>query len=99
MSTESPRIAQNRPFSEFRDEGLLWLVNRVVFHPRGYALAISFSKNDDGTTNYDDATGWSIMGDGSESWNMGADPTDEQRALYRAQSEDELFARVKALLR
>lgn len=29
-----------RPFAELRDSGLLWLINRVVFHPRGVALAL-----------------------------------------------------------
>ncbi|XVV35022.1 hypothetical protein ACQPXT_13640 [Streptomyces sp. CA-100214] len=29
-----------RRFAELRDSGLLWLINRVVFHPRGLALAL-----------------------------------------------------------
>ena len=29
-----------RPFLELSECGLLWLINRVVFHPRGLALAL-----------------------------------------------------------
>ena len=29
-----------RPFLEQSEAGLLWLINRVVFHPRGLALAL-----------------------------------------------------------
>lgn len=78
-----------RPFHELRDEGLLWLVNRVVFHPRGYALALHL--DDNGA-----ATGWSILGDGTEPWTMG-DPPPEALA-DGAMTEDELFDKVKAIL-
>ena len=54
-------MTEPRPFSELRPTGLLWLINTTVFHPRGYALALHF--DDDGN-----ATGWSLMGDGSEPW-------------------------------
>ena len=47
------------PFSELRPSGLLWLVNRAVFYPRGYALALVFDV--DGV-----ALGWHLQGDGSE---------------------------------
>jgi len=69
-----------RPFSELRDEGLLWLINTTVFHPRGYALAL----------HYDDdmnATGWSLVGDGSEPWQM-----------PNTSEVDALFLKTKALL-
>jgi len=82
-----------RPFTEFRDEGLLWLVNATVFHPRGYALALHFNED------HSEVSGWSLLGDGTESWYFDhADPTDEQREKYGAQSIDELFARAKALM-
>jgi hypothetical protein len=29
-----------QPLSALRESGLLWLINRVVFHPRGLALAL-----------------------------------------------------------
>jgi len=48
-----------RPFSELSSAGLLWLINRVVFHPRGFMLA--FHVNEVG-----EAIGWSLQGDGSE---------------------------------
>jgi hypothetical protein len=57
-----------RPFSELRDSGLLWLINRVVFHPRGYALALEMR---DGQ-----AVGWKLLGDGSEVWGF-APPEDD----------------------
>jgi hypothetical protein len=75
---------EQRPFEDMRDEGLLWLINRVVFHPRGYALA--FHLDDDGV-----ATGWSLMGDGSESWSMGPIPEGHP-------TEDDLFHSVSELL-
>lgn len=50
-----------RPLPELRSSGLLWLINRVVFHPRGYALGLHV--DDDGTV-----TGWSLQGDGREVW-------------------------------
>jgi hypothetical protein len=53
----------DRPFEDLRTTGLLWLINRAVFHPRGYALALTV---EDG-----EATGWSLMGDGSEPWEYG----------------------------
>jgi hypothetical protein len=73
-----------RPFSEFRDEGLLWLVNVTVFHPRGYALA--FGIDTEGNVN-----GWKLMGDGTEPWAFATD--DATRA-----STDALFARMKAAM-
>lgn len=78
--------------AELRDSGLLWLINRVVFHPRGYALALHFDDY------HEEVVGWSLLGDGTEVWTMGEDPTPEERAKYGALSEDELFALVKALL-
>lgn len=50
-----------RPFSDLRDTGMLWLINRVVFHPRGFALAIQ--RDDNG-----DAVGWAMQGMGDEVW-------------------------------
>lgn len=67
MSAYTP----GRPFSELVDEGLLWLINVTVFHPRGYALALHF---DDGG----DVTGWSLRGDGGEAWVMPDGPENDQ---------------------
>jgi hypothetical protein len=58
---DPPKENLPRPLSELRDTGLLWLINRVVFHPRGWALALH--------TDEDDAIiGWSLEGDGAEPW-------------------------------
>ena len=61
-----------RPFEDLSPSGLLWLINRVVFHPRGYALALE--ADDAGTI-----TGWKLLGDGREPWTMG-DEVDEANA-------------------
>lgn len=54
-----------RPFSELMDSGLLWLINRVVFHPRGFALGI----NDEG---------WTLQGDGASPWSF-TDDMDQEK--------------------
>lgn len=77
-----------RPFGELRTSGLLWLINRVVFHPRGYALALHFEGND--SSQLGACTGWSLMGDGTEPWSMGPSIADD---------EDRLFLLVKELLK
>ncbi len=73
-------VQQARSFRELRETGLLWLINRVVLHPRGFALALHF--DDDGN-----ATGWSLVGDGSEPW------------AFPHELEDELFQKVSELLK
>lgn len=50
----APLVDEPRPFEELRDTGLLWLVNRLAFHPRGVALAVH---TDDAGT----AHGWSLL--------------------------------------
>lgn len=61
---------------DLRADGLLWLINRTVFHPRGYALGM-----DDGK-----ATGrvaFTLYGDGSEPWRF--EISDEvENALFEA---------------
>ena len=64
---------QPRPFSEMSDEGLLWLINRCVFHPRGWALA--FHRDDDGSI-----SGWSMLGSGDDVWTFTAEADDEEFA-------------------
>lgn len=66
-----------RPWEELRESGLLWLINRVAFHPRGYALALHIQ---DGK-----AVGWELLGDGGEPWQY-ADEVDERDALARAEA-------------
>ncbi len=50
-------------FNEMRELGLLYLINKAVFHPRGFALAFSYSDDDT-------LLGWQILGDGTEAWGM-----------------------------
>lgn len=71
-------FAEGRPFAELRDHGLLWLINRTVFHPRGYALALHV--RDDGAV-----TGWSLLGPGSEPW-VYAEEIDEDEAFRAAEA-------------
>lgn len=59
------------------DEGLLWLINRAAFHPRGFALA--FHKNDEGVVE-----GWSMLGNGSEVWTFTSEADDEEFAKSSA---------------
>mgnify|MGYP006921322236 CR=1 FL=1 len=53
-------------FEEMRPLGILYLINKAVFHPRGFALSLSYS--DDG-----ELLGWQMLGDGTEAWRMSAD--------------------------
>lgn len=64
-----------RPFHELRGSGLLWLINTTVFHPRGYALQLHLDE-------HGDATGWSLIGDGSEPWLFA--PSEEINELFEA---------------
>lgn len=52
-----------RSFDDLKKSGLLWLINRTVFHPRGFALGIVISTKGE-------AIGWKLQGDGSEAWAM-----------------------------
>lgn len=50
-----------RPFAELSNAGVLWAINRTLFHPRGYALALCHD-GDGGVI------GWRVLGDGTEPW-------------------------------
>lgn len=57
---------------DLQADSLLWLINRTVFHPRGYALAM------------DTETGaYSLLGDGDEPYVFGGDGSDEAAHLAR----------------
>lgn len=64
-----------RSFDELRETGLLWLINRVVMHPRGYALAIHHDEAGH-------ASGWSVIGDGTEPWSFHPGESDHEKALF-----------------
>jgi hypothetical protein len=66
-----------RPLSDLRDNGLLWLVNRIVFHPRGFALALDVG--DGGAV-----VGWTMIGDGSGVWSFSHEVDDDQFAKAEA---------------
>lgn len=86
-----PGVPPIRSFAEFRDCGLLWLINTVVFHPRGFAIGFRFDDERH-------VVGWGLQGNGTEPWHFDTEPpTDEERAKYGWQSVDELFAKVEAL--
>lgn len=67
----TPRLL--RPFSELSTTGMLWFINRSVFHPLGFALAVQ--KEADGTV-----TGWTMQGSGDECWTFTNDADDEEFA-------------------
>lgn len=59
-----PTDDEARPFRELmEDTGLLWLINRMVFHPRGFALALVFADED-----RQNPVGWQLVGDGTQVW-------------------------------
>lgn len=70
-----------RPLSDLAEAGddptgLLWLINRTVFHPRGLALALV-------TDTTGNVVGWLMQGDGSEPFTFTPEDDDEQFGLVR----------------
>jgi hypothetical protein len=65
-----------QPISTLQESGLLWLINRVVFHPRGFSLALHFNENGN-------CLGWWLMGDGSELWTFGDGSEIDENELFR----------------
>lgn len=76
-STPSLQEMGCRSFEELISSGMLWLINRVALHPRGFALAIHI--DDDKK-----AVGWSILGHGKEVWTMPESSEDEKFAAIEA---------------
>lgn len=48
------------PLADFHSTGLLWYINRVAFHPHGFALAVSYDGNGE--------PAWMLQGDGKAPW-------------------------------
>lgn len=72
------------------DDGLLWLVNRCVFHPRGYALAF-----------FPESGTWMLLGDGSEPWSYLGTEIAQYATPHEGVAlvnEHELFAKIKAVM-
>lgn len=66
-----------RPFEDLSETGLLWLINRQVFHPRGFAFALAMDA-------HGKAVGWQLVGDGIEPWNF---PDGHENELLAAANE------------
>lgn len=63
-----------RPWADLSTSGILWLINRTVFHPRGLCLTVHI----DG---HGDATGWSLTGgQEGEPWSF---PPDVDRDYFQ----------------
>jgi hypothetical protein len=71
-----PTVNDVRPFRDLQTTGLLWFLNRTVFHPRGFALGM-VTNNDDPSGEY---IGWALLGDGCEVWRFD-DTVDEDGYL------------------
>ncbi len=68
------------PFEHLKESGLVWLINRAVFHPRGFSFAVHMDREGK-------CMGWSVDGDGTEPWSY-------DRTLAKA--EEERFRAVEA---
>ncbi|MER6367348.1 hypothetical protein ABT255_03030 [Streptomyces mirabilis] len=70
--------ADARSFVQLRDSGLLWLINRVAFHPCGLALALHIDEEGQ-------AYGWSpLTNDEGEPWQF--DPATDNDGVVRAEA-------------
>jgi len=70
-------------FEALREHQVLWAINRVLFHPRGFALGLSYPDDvsrEDIMAHKVEPIGWVLLGDGSESWHY-AESVDEDSAL------------------
>ncbi|WP_353809145.1 hypothetical protein [Agromyces sp. SYSU T00194] len=80
MSATATDEVAPRPWAELLDSGLLWLINRQVFHPHGFSLSVH-------TNEHGEPTGWALRGDGTE---IHAFPYElEQEYFERAMAEIE----------
>lgn len=66
-----------RSFDEMVETGVLWAINRTLFHPRGYALTFHYDA-------VNDLTGWSVQGDGTEAWSFTEETDDEKFAEFES---------------
>jgi hypothetical protein len=41
------KVHDVRSFDDLRDTGLLWAINRYIFHPRGLAMAVCLEHDED----------------------------------------------------
>lgn len=73
-----PQRPQSRVYSmeAMREHGVLWAINRLVFHPRGFALSLVYP--DDATreqilAHEVEPIGWQVLDDGHEVWAFAQD--------------------------
>lgn len=72
---DSDDMEDNNPSTpaDLHDDGILWMLNRTVFHPRGFAAG------------FDPVTGnFQIFGDGTESWNYAESMEQAENERFRA---------------
>lgn len=81
QDTERPESWDEGLPVDLREDGLLWLINRVVFHPRGFALAV-----------HSRTGAFTLLGDGHDPWRFGGDPPTEDERFARAEAA---FARAR----
>lgn len=84
----SEPVSKPPPFSELHATGMLWLINRVVLHPRGFAFALHYPDGVDGEA--EEVTGepveWSLLWDGTEC------------GTFPEAVDDEMFAAAEVFL-
>ena len=73
--------ADVRTWEELSTSGLLWLINRVVFHPRGFALGVVKIGGE--------VVGWRLLGDGREPWGFDLPEDDLFAAAQRTLTPEE----------
>lgn len=75
-------MSEPMPFEALREHEVLWAINRTLFHPRGYALGLSYPSKDVEAINRHEIEpdGWTLYGDGTEPWQYG-DSVDEDAAF------------------
>lgn len=73
-----PDAGAPRSWADFRNSGMLWLINRTAFHPRGLALAFHYNEGSE-------AAGWSLYrNDDGEPWQF--DPATDDDGHRRAEA-------------
>lgn len=89
LEEATPVIPQSELFTlvDLREKGVLWAINRYLFHPRGYALALEYP-NDQATG---EPIGWRLLGDGTEEWEYANNTTNEMFERFEDFLEDQLM--------
>lgn len=64
-----PENMNHIDIDDLHSSGLLWYINRVAFHPHGFALAVTYD-------HYGRPT-WYLQGNGSEIWSFTSETDDD----------------------